>query len=304
MSWTLVIHGGAGRIERARTSAEADAATRAALARALDTGAALLAWGRAALDTVEAAIRVLEDAPEFNAGHGAALTLDGRAELDAAIMDGADRRAGAVAGVTATRHPVTLARRVMTDSPHVMLAGAGADRFSLDHGLEQVEPAWFVTPERRAQLDEMLASDRPFDREMKFGTVGAVAVDAGGHVAAATSTGGVTGKRWGRVGDSPLVGAGTYADDRGAAVSCTGADEYFIRAGVAAQVSTRVRLLGQSLDEAVTAALDEMTALGGTGGLIAVAPGQPPAWRFTTPGMNRALATSDGERVVAMYGDE
>ena len=248
--WTLVIHGGAGRIERDGTSAEADAAIRAALGRALDAGAHILGGGGAALDAVEAAVRVLEDDPHFNAGRGSCFTFEGSNELDAAIMDGSTRAAGSVAGVTATRHPVTLARAVMEQSAHVLLGGSGADSFSREHGLEQAGPDWFATAERRRQLDELIAGGGKFDVDMKYGTVGAVACDSHGHVAAATSTGGVTGKRWGRIGDSPLIGAGTYADDRACAVSCTGAGEYFIRLGVAHEIAARIRLAGEGTQAA------------------------------------------------------
>ncbi|MEO6361269.1 MAG: isoaspartyl peptidase/L-asparaginase, partial [Sphingomicrobium sp.] len=232
--WKLVIHGGAGGIERARHTAEKDSAVRSGLDRALAAGEKVLASGGRALDAVEAAIRVLEDDPNFNAGRGAVLTDEGRAELDASIMDGASRSAGAIAGVTATKNPISLARAVMEKSPHVFLAAQGADRFSVEQGLEQAPPDYFVLPERKRQL-EMLKSKKLsiLDVEYKYGTVGAVALDRNGHVAAGTSTGGMMGKRWGRVGDSPMIGAGTYADDRACAVSATGWGEYFIRVGVA-----------------------------------------------------------------------
>ncbi len=305
MSWTLMIHGGAGRIERGRTSPETDAGTRAGLAAALDAGQAVLATGGAALDAVAAAVGVLEDDPHFNAGRGAALTRDGTAELDAAIMDGPTRAAGAVARVSFTRSPVALARAVMEESRHVFLAGIGADAFSREIGMAQVGNDWFVTDERRANLAELLARDGDaYDVDMKYGTVGAVARDVRGHLAAATSTGGVTGKRWGRIGDTPVPGAGTWADDRGCAVSCTGAGEYFLRAGVAHEIEARVRLLGEPIGAAADAVLAEVTALGGTGGVIVAGPDGALAWRFTTPGMNRALATAAGERRVALYGDE
>ena len=304
MGWTLVLHGGAGQMTRDTvTPAQAEGA-RAALGRALDAGAAVLAADGAALDAVEAAVRVLEDDPHFNSGRGAALTHAGVAELDAAIMDGRDRNAGAVAGVTATRHPVSLARAVMSDSPHVLLSGAGADAFSVEQGCEPATQDWLVLPERRAQLDEMIAGGGAFDVDMKYGTVGAVACDAHGHVAAATSTGGVTGKRWGRIGDSPLIGAGTYADDRAGAVSCTGSGEFFIRAGVAHEICARVRLSGETLDRAVAGVIAEVTALGGSGGIIATGPQGDAVWHFTTPGMYRARLTSGGGREIAVFGDE
>ncbi len=295
-SWTLVIHGGAGAIERGRLKPEQEAAIRAALGRALDAGSAMLAKGGASVDAVEAAVRVLEDDPHFNAGRGAVLTYEGTSELDAAIMDGRERKAGAVAGVTKTRNPISLARRVMDDSPHVFLGGAGADRFSVEQGLEQAGPEWFQTPERRRQLDEMKARQVGwFDVDMKYGTVGAVARDQAGHVAAATSTGGITGKRWGRIGDAPVVGAGTYADDRACAVSATGSGEFFIRAGVAHEICARVRLAGEPLQKAAETVMAEVKALGGSGGVIVTGP---------AGGMYRGSASSAGECRVAIYGDE
>lgn len=303
--WALAVHGGSGAFRRGDLSPDADRAARAALARALDAGAAVLAAGGAALDAVEAAVRVLEDAAEFNAGRGAALTAEGAAELDAAVVDGRTRTAGAVAGVTATRNPVTLARAVMERGPHVLLAGPGADRFSVEAGLEQAGPDWFVTPERRGQLAELLArSPDAYDAGMKYGTVGAVARDGAGHLAAATSTGGVTGKRWGRVGDSPVPGAGTLADDRAGAVSCTGTGEAFLRAVAAHELLARVRLGGQRLGDAADAVLADVAALGGTGGLIAVGRDGPPLWRFATPGMFRGAALPGAAPAVAIYGDE
>lgn len=305
MSWSLVLHGGAGSIERHRLTAEQDAGARAALSRALDAGAAILSVGGAALDAVEAAVRVLEDDPHFNAGRGAAFTRDGGIELDAAIMDGTSRAAGAVAGITETRSPVALARRVMEASPHVLLSGPGAEQFARDQGLEVAPAGWFETPERRRQLDELLSRNADaFDVDMKYGTVGAVACDAAGHVAAATSTGGVTGKRWGRIGDSPLIGAGTFADDRAGAVSCTGSGEFFIRVGVGHEIAARIRLAGDSPQAAADAVMAEVRSLGGTGGVIVVTPAGEAIFSLTTPGMYRARATAAGMREVAIYGDE
>jgi len=303
--WTLVIHGGAGVIDRSRLTGEEDAAIRAALGRALDAGGAVLARGGEALDAVEAAVHVLEDDPHFNAGRGAVFTYDGINELDAAIMDGRDRRAGAVTGVTRTRHPVSLARAVMEKSPHVFLSREGADAFSREQGLEQVDPSWFRTEERFRQLQEMKTNKlSAFDVELKYGTVGAVARDGAGHVAAATSTGGLTGKRWGRIGDSPIIGAGTYADDRACAVSATGAGEYFIRIGVAHEICARVRMRGESVDEAADAVIAELGVIGGTGGVIFLSPDGEAGWSFNTPGMYRGQASSDGTREVAVYGDD
>lgn len=303
--WTILVHGGAGVIERGTLTPQRDAAARAGLDAALAAGSAVLAGGGSALDAVEAAVRVLEDDPQFNAGRGAVFTFEGSNELDAAIMDGADRRAGAVAGVGATRNPVSLARRVMEASPHVLLAGRGADIFSVEQGLEQVGPDWFAIPERRAQLDAMKARKSGwFDVDMKYGTVGAVARDTHGHLAAATSTGGVTGKRWGRVGDSPLIGAGTFADDRACAVSATGAGEFFIREGVGHEIGARIRFLGETVQQAADAVLAETRALGGTGGVIVAGPDGSMAWSLTTPGMYRGRASADGAKTVAIYGDE
>jgi len=276
---------------------------REGLGSALEAGAAILVKGGSALDAAEASVRVLEDDPCFNAGRGSVLTSEGVIELDAAIMDGRDRRAGAVAGLRTTRTPISLARRLMEEGPHVFLSGKGADQFARDAGLEQVENDWFVTSERRRQLDELLESGG-FDADVKYGTVGAVAVDTEGHVAAATSTGGLTAKRWGRIGDSPLIGAGTYADDRAAAISATGSGEYFIRAVAAHQLAERVRLGGESLQAALDGVLADIGELGGTGGLIAVAPDGEAAWGFTTPAMYRGIADAASRKVAIYAGEE
>ncbi len=299
-----MVHGGAGAIARSQTRPETDAGLRAALNLALDAGSAILSGGGSSLDAVQAAVRVLEDDPHFNAGRGSAFTYEGTTELDAAIMSGADLRAGSVAGVTRTKNPVALARAVMEESAHVLLGREGADAFSIEHGIEQTDPAWFAVPERRRQLDELLANGGKFDVDMKYGTVGAVALDQAGHVAAATSTGGVTGKRWGRIGDSPLIGAGTYADDRGAAVSCTGAGEFFIRESVAFQINARARFLGDDLKTAADTVMAEVKALGGTGGVIVTNTRGDMTWSFTTASLYRGQASSSGQRTVALYDDE
>jgi len=301
-SWRLVIHGGAGSMRPKNGDPDHHEKAREGLGSALDAGAAILVKGGSALDAAEASVRVLEDDPCFNAGRGSVLTSEGVIELDAAIMDGRDRRAGAVAGLRTTRTPISLARRLMEEGPHVFLSGKGADQFARDAGLEQVENDWFVTSERRRQLDELLESGG-FDADVKYGTVGAVAVDTEGHVAAATSTGGLTAKRWGRIGDSPLIGAGTYADDRAAAISATGSGEYFIRAVAAHQLAERVRLGGESLQAALDGVLADIGELGGTGGLIAVAPDGEAAWGFTTPAMYRGIADA-ASRKVAIYAEE
>jgi beta-aspartyl-peptidase (threonine type) len=217
-------------------------------------------------------------------------------------MEGAGRRGGAVAGLRTTRAPISLARQLLEHGPHLFLSGKGADEFAREHDLEQVDNHWFEVPERRRQLEELLASGG-FDDEVKYGTVGAVAVDLDGHLAVATSTGGLTAKRWGRVGDAPLIGAGTYADDRSAAVSATGSGEYFIRAVAAHQLAERVRCGGESLQQALDAVLADVEALGGKGGMIAVGPNGEAAWGFTTPAMYRGMADAGGW-AVAIYADE
>src|SRR3954469_21462352 len=300
--WRLVVHGGAGSMQPHKLGADAEKCARDGMEAALAAGSAILARRESALDAVEAAVRVLEEDICFNAGRGSVLTAEGCIELDAAIMDGGTRRAGAVAGLRTTRAPISLARLLLEHGPHVFLSGHGADDFARDHGFEQVENTWFEVPERRRQLDELTAGGG-FDDEVKYGTVGAVAVDADGNVAVATSTGGLTAKRWGRVGDSPLIGAGTYADDRSAAVSATGSGEYFIRAVAAHQLAERIRLGGQSLQESLDAVLADIASLGGKGGLIAVAPSGEAAWGFTTPAMYRGMADATG-RTVAVYSED
>lgn len=304
-NWTLLVHGGAGSMVRGKLSAEQDSSARAGLTNALDAGAAVLAEGGSAMDAVAAAVIELENDAHFNAGHGAVFTYEGINELDASIMDGATRRAGAVTGARHTRNPVLLARAVMEHSPHVMLSRDGADQFSREQGLDQVEPAYFATPERWRQLEELKANKLDYyDIDMKYGTVGAVAVDQDGNVAAATSTGGLTGKRWGRIGDSPVIGAGNYADNRACAVSATGAGEFFIRLGVAHEICARMRMLGEDAKAAANHVIGELEQLGGTGGVIVTAPDGSATFSFNTPGMYRGRATSDGEKYVAIYGDE
>jgi L-asparaginase / beta-aspartyl-peptidase len=286
-----------GRLDPAQEKCARDG-----LEAALAAGSAILEKRESAIGAVEAAVRVLEEDECFNAGRGSVLTAEGVIELDAAIMDGATRRAGAVAGLRTTRAPISLARALMEQGPHAFLSGKGADQFAREHGFEQVENRWFEIAERRRQLEELIAQGG-FDDEVKYGTVGAVAVDVDGHVAVATSTGGLTAKRWGRVGDSPLIGAGTYADDRSAAVSATGSGEYFIRAVAAHQLAERMRLGGAKIQQALDAVLADIRSLGGKGGLIAVARDGEMAWGFTTPAMYRGMADSAG-RMVAIYGDE
>ncbi|MFN3452424.1 MAG: isoaspartyl peptidase/L-asparaginase family protein [Sphingorhabdus sp.] len=303
--WTLLIHGGAGSMVRGKLSTEQDEGARAGLSRALEVGSAVLAHSGTAMDAVSAAVMALEDDAHFNAGHGAVFTYKGINELDAAIMDGKTRGAGAVTGARYTRNPVLLARAVMEHSPHVMLSREGADEFSREQGLDQVDPDYFATPERWRQLEELKAKKLGwYDIDMKYGTVGAVAVDSDGNVAAATSTGGLTGKRWGRIGDSPVIGAGNYADNRACAVSATGAGEFFIRLGVAHEICARMRMLGDDAKAAADHVIGELAELGGTGGVIVTSPDGTATFSFNTPGMYRGRATSAGEKYVAIYGDE
>ncbi|MCA0394129.1 MAG: isoaspartyl peptidase/L-asparaginase [Proteobacteria bacterium] len=310
--FALVVHGGAGVIEREDMSAEDERDILASLEDALDAGHAVLSTGGSALDAVQAAVVALEEAPRFNAGRGSVYTADGTHELDASIMEGHTRRAGAVAGVATIRNPVRLAREVMEHSPHVMLIGAGAERFAdTRDAVERVPNAWFDTPARFAQLQQAQARERaaaeapgqdPADLKGKyFGTVGAVALDVHGHLAAATSTGGMTNKQWGRVGDSPLIGAGTWADDR-CAVSGTGWGEFYIRNAVAHDICARVAYRGDTLQ----AAADEVIwrrvgELGGDGGAIALDRDGHIAMPFNTSGMYRAWIGVDGDRGAAIF---
>ena len=303
--WSIAVHGGAGTILRENLTEAMRGEYEAGLGAALDAGARLLAEGGNALDAVAATVVLLEDDPHFNAGRGATFTFEGKIELDAAIMDGRTRAAGAVAGVTRERNPVLIARAVMEHSPHVFLAGAGAERFAREQGFEPVDPAWFETAERRRQFEEFRQRKSGwFDGSVKYGTVGAVARDRQGHVAAATSTGGLTGKRWGRVGDSPVIGAGTYADDRACAVSATGAGEYFIRTAAAKAIADRMVLLGESAQAAADAVIAEIGELGGEGGVIVAAADGGTAFALNTAGMYRGRADSEGMRETAIFGDD
>lgn len=312
--FALAVHGGAGVITRASLTAEDEAAVRAGLTRALEAGHAVLREGGTALDAVTAAVVVLEDDPSFNAGRGAVLTNEGTAELDASLMRGRDLEAGAVAGVRHVRNPIRAARLVMEASPHVLLAGDGADAFAEEQGLEPVENAYFLTERRREALERLRARERstsghvpPSDPEARgpMGTVGAVALDQHGDLAAATSTGGMTNKRWGRVGDSPLVGAGTYADNETCAVSATGHGEFFIRLAVAHAISARMAHLGESVEEAARAVVHgRLAELGGTGGVIAMDREGRVAMPFNTEGMYRGTIDEQGRVTVLLYGDE
>jgi beta-aspartyl-peptidase (threonine type) len=304
-NWALAIHGGAGTIERGSLSSDQERAYRAALSTALDEGAAVLRRGGSSVDAVEATLRVLEDDPLFNAGRGAVFTADGRNELDASIMDGATRMAGAVAGVTRTRHPISLARAVMEKSSHVMLAREGADQFSVEQGLEQVDPSYFRTEQRWQELlDWQRDNTASLDPTHSRGTVGAVAIDRDGHLAAGTSTGGMVGKRWGRIGDSPVIGAGTYAADGICAVSSTGWGELYIRASAARQVCDRIAWQRVSVQEAADATIADIASMGGDGGLIVMDGSGRIAFAMNTSGLYRGWVTSSAAAVTAIYSTD
>jgi beta-aspartyl-peptidase (threonine type) len=326
--WAIEVHGGAGVIERSALGPEGDSAYRASLAQAEQAGAKVLDRGGSALDAIEAAINILEDDPLFNAGRGAVFTAEGKNELDSSIMDGSNLKAGAVAGVTRTRHPISLARAVMEKSPHVMLIGAGADAFAAKVGLEQVDPSFFFTEARWQRLVNQLVKDgRPVPQRPagapppgpagpvaqieestdthRYGTVGVVALDRAGNIAAGTSTGGLQAKMPGRVGDSPIIGAGTYASNASCAVSATGSGEYFIRLGVAREICNLVAFRGMPLQQAADQVIHkELEALHGDGGIIAIAPDGQLAWSFNTPGMFRARQVEGGKLEIRIYSDE
>jgi beta-aspartyl-peptidase (threonine type) len=303
---SIAIHGGAGVIGRASLTEENERAYRADLERALDAGYSVLEKGGGSLDAVVAAVKILEDSPLFNAGKGAVFNHAGANELDASIMDGATERAGAVAGLRHVRNPIELARLVMEKSPHVMLAGEGAEEFALEQGMQLVPGSYFYTERRWKQLEDAQKAERtaglPPEDINFFSTVGAVARDRDGNLAAATSTGGMTNKRWGRVGDSPIIGAGTYADNDSCAVSATGSGEYFIRAVVAHEICARVRLTGASVAEAARDVIHgKLKEIGGDGGVIVVDRAGQLALEFNTEGMFRGARDSGGRREVAIY---
>jgi L-asparaginase / beta-aspartyl-peptidase len=328
--WSIVVHGGAGGIQRADLGAEGDKAYRKSMEEATMAGAKVLDAGGSALDAVEATLKVLEDNPLFNAARGAVFTSEGKAELDASIMDGATLKAGAVAGVTKTRYPISLARTVMEKSPYVMMISAGADNFGAKQGLEQEPPSYFFTESRWQSLVKQLTKEgRPIPPRPEgvpsvpgptvpvamfydegadahsHGTTGVVALDREGNIAAGTSTGGMQGKMPGRVGDSPIIGAGTYASNQSCAVSGTGAGEYFIRLGVAREICNLVRFKGMKLQDAADEVIHhELEALHGDGGVIAVTPDGQTAISFNTPGMFRARLTEGGKITVGIYNDE
>jgi beta-aspartyl-peptidase (threonine type) len=324
--WAVVLHGGAGVIARSSMTPEAEAGYRAGIREALTAAANVLDNGGSSLDAVETAIKLLEDNPLFNAGRGAVFAADGTNQLDAAIMNGLTMQAGAVADVQTTRHPISLARAVMEQSPHVMLIGPGADEFAATVHLEQVPQSFFFTERRWQQLVDDLGNaglpipPRPqgappvplkpvADYESpdthKFGTVGVVALDRRGNLAAGTSTGGTTGKRWNRVGDTPIIGAGTYASNQSCGVSATGTGEYFIRLTVARTICALVQYKGMTLQAAADQVVQkDLPAIHGDGGIIALAPDGQIAWSFNTPGMFRAKLSEGASPQIGIFRDE
>lgn len=309
-AYAIAIHGGAGTITRASMTPEKEAAYLAALDSALLLGETVLQNGGTALDAVEKTIVFLEDCPLFNAGRGAVFTHEGRNELDASIMDGTTQKAGAVGSVMTVKNPIRLARAVMDKSPHVFLSGRGAEQFAIENQIDTIDPKWFYTDERWKTLQEMLEAEKtkgktgslePETRDYKFGTVGCVALDKQGHLAAGTSTGGMTNKRWNRLGDTPVIGAGTYASDDACAVSCTGHGEFFIRYAVAHDVWALMSYKGLSLADATDFVVNKkLVEKGGEGGLIAVDKNGNIALPFNSEGMYRAYA-KPGERKILIY---
>ncbi|MED5523919.1 MAG: isoaspartyl peptidase/L-asparaginase [Pseudomonadota bacterium] len=307
----IAIHGGAGTITRANLSPDQEKAYHAKLTQALNAGYAVLDKGGSSLDAVQAAIMVMEDSPLFNAGKGAVYNWDGEHELDASIMDGKTLNAGAVAGVKTVKHPILAAYKVMMDSPHVLLSGAGADAFAKSEGLDTVNNHYFDTEARKRALDKAkkAISQTGYQArnylagDYKYGTVGAVALDANGNLAAATSTGGMTAKRYGRIGDSPIIGAGTYAENGVCAVSSTGHGEYFIRLNIAADICARVRYQGKDVTTAANEVIHgRLQSLGGTGGVIVMGADGSITQPFNTEGMYRGYKTRTEEKTL-IYGN-
>jgi len=306
----IVIHGGAGKIDRDALTPERERLYHATLEQSLRAGHAILARGGSALDAVEAAIVVMEDAPVFNAGKGSVFTAEGKNELDASIMDGRALQAGAVGGVTTVKNPIRAARAVMEKSPHVLFTNKGAEKFAADHGLEIVEPKYFFTERRWKQIQKWRkqqeakprAAAEPDRHADYFGTVGCVALDAQGNLAAGTSTGGMTGKRFGRIGDSPIIGAGTYADNRTAGISCTGHGEYFIRHAVAHDIPARMAYKQESLAKAARDVVQTvLKPAGGSGGIIGIDTHGNVVMEFNTPAMSRGYIDRDGKTKTAIF---
>jgi len=310
----LVIHGGAGTILKKNMTREQEAAYKEKLEEAIKRGHAILKNGGTSLEAVEKTINVLEDSPLFNAGKGAVFTSEGSNELDASIMDGSSLNAGAVAGVKTVKNPINLAMKVMLNSPHVMLSGKGADQFAKEQNLEIVDPKYFYTDQRFKSLEKVKEKEKKKEmnsatvfydadiKDYKFGTVGCVAFDKAGNLAAGTSTGGMTNKKWNRIGDSPIIGAGTYANNASCAVSSTGWGEYFIRAMVAHDISALMQYKGISLQEAAKEVIQKkLTELGGTGGVVAIDNKGNMVMEFNTEGMYRAAMNASGDLTIAIY---
>lgn len=297
----IVIHGGAGKIVKGSMSPEKEAEYRAKLNEVLTTGYKILSEGRSSLDAVQAVIKLMEDSPLFNAGKGAVLTEKGVAELDASIMDGKTLAAGAAAGIKHVKSPITLARLVMEKSPHVMMIGDGAEEFAKENDLEMVENEYFITKERWESYQKALKREEEKKKIEKHGTVGAVALDKSGNIAAGTSTGGMMMKKFGRVGDAPIIGAGTYANNNTCGVSATGSGEYFIRIGVAKDISAMMEYKGMKLLDASEAVIKKVGQLGGYGGVICMDKDGNVAMPFNTEGMYRGYYMSGGKPVVLMY---
>ena len=302
--FAIAIHGGAGTILKSSMTPEQEAQYRMKLAEAVDIGYAILEKGGTSLDAVEAVVQRLEDDSLFNAGKGSVFNSEGKVELDASIMDGNTLKAGAVAGVHHVKNPIRLARTVMEKSEHVFFIGDGAEKFAQEHGLELVDESYFFTEARWQSLQKAKAKESLTEKE-KHGTVGAVALDQHGNLAAATSTGGMTNKKFGRIGDSPIIGAGTYADNETCAISATGHGEYFIRAVVAHDIASLMRYKGLSLQAAAEeVVMNKLAKLGGTGGIIAIDRNANIAMPFNTDGMYRAYKVQGGKTFVAIYKDE
>ncbi|MFD2517266.1 isoaspartyl peptidase/L-asparaginase family protein [Salinimicrobium flavum] len=313
----IVIHGGAGTILKENMSDSLEQEYRAKMEEAIRTGHQILANGGTALEAVQRTINIMEDSPLFNAGKGAVFTNAGTNELDASIMDGETLNAGAVAGVTTIKNPINLAYEVMVNSEHVMLGGKGAEEFGQQQGIETVDPQYFFTENRYKSLQRIRDKEKteldhdgktafadPFIKDSKFGTVGCAALDKNGNLAAGTSTGGMTNKRWGRIGDAPIIGAGTYANNATCAVSSTGWGEFFIRGMVAHDISALMEYKGLSLQEAARVVIQEkIPALGGDGGIVAIDHEGNVAMEFNTAGMYRAKMNKNGELEIGIYGE-
>lgn len=301
LEWSLVLHGGAGTIKPENMTPEKEARIRTALQQALDAGQQILSGGGSSLDAVETSIRILEDSPEFNAGKGAVFTAARTNELDASIMDGKSLNAGAVTGVQAIANPISLARSVMDRSPHVMLAGRGAEAFALEQGFDTVGTDYFWTQQRWDQLESRRKAQKATSED-KHGTVGAVALDHDGNLAAGTSTGGMTNKRFGRIGDSPIIGAGTYANNKTCAISATGHGEYFMRLMIAHDISAGIEYGNQSLKASARQVIQgKLTDIGGTGGIIGLDKNGHRVLEFNTMGMYRAWTDSNGDTGILFY---